>query len=60
MTQIEKTIIRLYRNGYVIDAIARATGEERSYVGFVVESYLGRTGPDALSCGLACVAGAND
>ena len=60
MTQIEKIIIRLYRNGYLVDAIARATGEEISYVGFVVDSYLGQARPEGLSYRLAPVIGAND
>jgi hypothetical protein len=42
MTQIEKTIIKLHRDGFVAEAIAQAIGEDRSYVGFVIESYMGR------------------
>ena len=53
MTQIEKTIIKLYRDGFVAEAIAQATGEDRSYVGFVIESYLGRAGHDRPALGTA-------
>ena len=42
MTQLEKTIIRLYRNGYITAAIARATGEDKTYVDYIVDTYFGR------------------
>jgi hypothetical protein len=49
MTQLEKTIIRLYREGYATNSIVRATGEDRSYVGYVLDCYFGWTRPEQLN-----------
>lgn len=57
MTQIEKTIIRLYRDGYVVETIAQAIGEDRSYVGFVLDSYFGQVRAETPTQGQASVSG---
>ena len=53
MTQIEKTIIRLYQNGYLVETIARALREDRSYVEYVLDSYFGWPRPERWGPGLA-------
>ena len=53
MTLLEKNIIRLYREGYPATNIARAVGEDRSYVGFVLDCYFGWTRPETVSRDLA-------
>ena len=60
MTQIEKIIIRLYRDGYIGETIARAVGEDRSYVEFVLDSYFGRGRSESSTRGPAIAIGAND
>ena len=45
MTQVEKTIVRLYQNGYLVGTIARALGEDRSYVEYVLNCYVGEPRP---------------
>lgn len=57
MTQIEKTIIRLFRDGYLAEAIARAIGEDRSYVEFVLASYFGQAIREELTDGSATAVG---
>ena len=53
MTQLEKTIIRLYREGYATNNIARAVGEDRTYVGYILDCYFGWTRPEQMSRELA-------
>lgn len=60
MTQLEKTIIRLYRNGYVAEAIAQATGEDRTYVDYIVDSYFGRTRPEFVRHEVVAAANSSD
>ena len=60
MTQLVKTILRLYRSGYVTEAIARATGEDRTYVDYVVDSYFGRTRPAIMNYEAGAAANSSD
>ena len=53
MTQLEKTIIRLYREGYAENNIAHAIGEDRTYVGYVLDCYFGWTRPAQMNHELA-------
>jgi hypothetical protein len=55
MTQLEKTIIRLYREGYAATTIARAVGEDRTYVGYILDCYFGWTRPEQMNRELASV-----
>ena len=60
MTQIEKTIVRLYQHGYVVATIARALGEDRSYVEYVLDSYFGWPRPERWSHAPAVPVGPGD
>ena len=53
MTKLEKTIVRLYRDGYEENTIAHAIGEDRSYVSYVLDCYFGWTRPETWSRDLA-------
>jgi hypothetical protein len=59
MTQIDKTIIRLYRDGYMAEAIARAIGEDRSYVECILVDYLGQAMGEMAIRGSAPAVGGN-
>ena len=55
MTKLEKTIVRLYRDGYPAQTIAHAIGEDKSYVGYVLDCYFGWTRPETWNRELASV-----
>ena len=55
MTYIDRSIIRLHQKGYMVDSIAKALGEEKSYVGYVLQSYFGYAGSEVLNGRLAPV-----
>jgi hypothetical protein len=55
MTYTERSIIRLHQKGYLVDSIARALGEEKSYVGYVLQNYFGYARYEALDGGLTPV-----
>lgn len=55
MTYTERSIIRLHQKGYMVDSIAKALGEDKSYVGYVLHSYFGYSASEVMNGGLAPV-----
>ena len=53
MTQLEKTLIRLYRHGYDVETIAQSLGEDKCYVGYILDCYFGWTRPERVDPELA-------
>ena len=56
MTYTERSIIRLHQKGYMVESIANALGEEKSYVGYVLQNYFGYARYEVLNGRIAPVA----